>query len=130
MLRNNNASRWSGSEVASWLGPRPSRSACCHLTRVKRKHAMNTAAAMKPSSIPALVDALAAEVKTRRAEIQFTQEDLAAKSGLDRPYVSLIEVGLKQPTLSVLYRLAYGLDLSLSQFAARIEKRYGRHTPD
>lgn len=85
---------------------------------------------MKPSSIPALVDALAAEVKERRAELEITQEDLAHKSGLDRPYVSLMEVGRKQPTLSVLFRLAYGLDLTLEELAGRIERRYGRHTPD
>lgn len=85
---------------------------------------------MKPSSIPGLVDALAAEIKARRAELGSTQEDLAGKSGLDRPYVSLIEVGQKQPTLSVLFRLAYGLDLSLAELANRIERRYGRQTPD
>jgi len=85
---------------------------------------------MKPSSIPGLVDALAAEIKARRAELGSTQEDLAGRSGLDRPYVSLIEVGQKQPTLSVLFRLAYGLDLTLAELASRIERRYGRHTPD
>lgn len=85
---------------------------------------------MKPSSIPALIDALASEVRNRRAELEITQEELAHKSGLDRPYVSLMEVGRKQPTLSVLLRLAYGLDLSLAELAERVEQRYGRHTPD
>lgn len=85
---------------------------------------------MKPSSLPALVEALAVEIKARRAELGITQEDLADKSGLDRGYVSLIEVGQKQPTLSVLFRLAYGLDLTFSELAARVERRYGRHTPD
>lgn len=85
---------------------------------------------MKPSSIPGLVDALAAEIKARRAELGSTQEDLAGRSGLDRPYVSLIEVGQKQPTLSVLFRLAYGLDLTLAELASRVERRYGRHAPD
>ncbi|WP_335338541.1 helix-turn-helix domain-containing protein [Roseateles depolymerans] len=61
---------------------------------------------MKPSSIPALVDALAAEVKARRAELSCTQEDPSAKSGLNRPYISLREVGRKQLTLSVIFRLA------------------------
>ncbi|MGM9481821.1 helix-turn-helix transcriptional regulator [Roseateles sp. NT4] len=85
---------------------------------------------MKPSSIPGLVDALAAEIKARRAELSSTQEDLSDKSGLDRPYISLMEVGRKQPTLSVLFRLAYGLDLTLEELAGRVQRRYGRHTPD
>ena len=95
---------------------------------------------MKPSSIPALVDALAAEVKARkaepsraepsRAELSCSQEDPSAKHGLNRPYISLREVGRKQLALSVMFRLAYGLDLTLEERAGRIERRYGRHKPD
>lgn len=85
---------------------------------------------MKPSSFPGLVEALGVEVKARRDELELTQEDLAVRCGLDRPYISLMEVGRKQPTLSVMFRLACGLDLSLSELAGRIERRYGRRTID
>jgi len=85
---------------------------------------------MKPSSIPALVDALTAEVKARNAELSCSQEDPSAKPGLNRPYISLREVGRKQLALSVMFRLAYGLDLTLEERAGRIERRYGRHKPD
>ena len=50
----------------------------------------------------------------RRDELGLTQEDLAGRMQMDRPYISMIEVARKQPTLSVLFRLAQGLDLSLS----------------
>lgn len=79
---------------------------------------------MRPSRNQVLIDALATEVKARRIELGYTQEDLAGLCELDRPYVSLIEVGRKQPTLSVLYLLSRGLDLSYGEFADRIERRY------
>lgn len=79
---------------------------------------------MRPSRNQNLIDALAVEIKARRLELELTQEDLAGRCDLDRPFISLIEVGKKQPTISVLYRLAEALELSLSDFSARIEARY------
>lgn len=79
---------------------------------------------MRPSKNQLLINALATEIKLRRRELAFSQEDLAGHSQLDRPYISLIEVGRKQPTLSVLLRLAEGLQYSLSDFMGLVEKRY------
>ncbi len=81
---------------------------------------------MRPSKNPELIEALALEVKVRRDELGLSQEDLAGKMQMDRPYISMIEVARKQPTLSVLFRLAQGLDLSLSVLMDRVEKRYAR----
>jgi transcriptional regulator with XRE-family HTH domain len=41
-----------------------------------------------------------------------------------RPYISLIEIGRKQPTLSVLLRLAEGLEYTLAEFMERGPERY------
>lgn len=71
------------------------------------------------------MQALAIEMKVQREQLGYTQEDLAGKCELDRPYISLIEVGKKQPTISVLLRLAHGLGLSLGAFMQRVERRYG-----
>jgi transcriptional regulator with XRE-family HTH domain len=71
-----------------------------------------------------VINALATEIKLRRRELGFSQEDLAGHCQLDRPYISLIEVGRKQPTLSVLLRLADGLQYSLADFMSVVEKRY------
>lgn len=80
---------------------------------------------MRPSKNVQLMQALAIEIKVRREQLGYTQEDLAGKCELDRPYISLIEVGKKQPTISVLLRIAHGLGLSLGVFMGRVEKRYG-----
>ena len=79
---------------------------------------------MRPSRNQALIDALAIEVKTRRHELDLTQEDLAGRCELDRPYISLIEVGRKQPTISVLYRIAGALELTFGDFCGRIDARH------
>jgi transcriptional regulator with XRE-family HTH domain len=79
---------------------------------------------MRPSRNSKLIDALAVEIEARRQELALTQEDLAGRCDLDRPFISLIEVGKKQPTISVLCRLASALELSLAEFAGRVESRY------
>lgn len=81
---------------------------------------------MRPSRNPELIAALGIEVKARRTELEMTQEDLAGRMGIDRPFISLIEVGRKQPTISVLYALAVALELRLEEFAARIDTRYSK----
>lgn len=79
---------------------------------------------MRPSKNLQLMQALAIEIKVRREQLGYTQEDLAGKCELDRPYISLIEVGKKQPTISVLLRIAHGLGLTLGVFMQRVERRY------
>lgn len=79
---------------------------------------------MRPSKNQLLINALATEIKLRRRELGFSQEDLAGHCQLDRPYISLIEVGRKQPTLSVLMRLAEGLQYPLADFMGRVQERY------
>ena len=72
------------------------------------------------------MQALAIEIKARRLALEMSQEDLAGRCDLDRPYISLIEVARKQPTISVLLKLAEGLDYSLPEFMKRVVKRYDR----
>lgn len=79
---------------------------------------------MRPSKNIMLIDALGIELKVRRQELGLTQEDLAGRCELDRPYLSLLEVGRKQPTISVLLLLADGLELSLSNLMKRVQARY------
>lgn len=79
---------------------------------------------MRPSKNQTLISALATVIKLRRQELGFTQDDLAGVCQLDRPYISLIEVGRKQPTLSVLLRLSEGLQYPLGDFMSLVEERY------
>lgn len=68
--------------------------------------------------------ALAVEIKSRRLALEMSQEDLAGKCDLDRPYISLIEVARKQPTISVLLRISEGLGYELPEMMERVMSRY------
>lgn len=49
---------------------------------------------------------LGLRIKELRAEHGFTQEELAERSGLFRTYMSRIESGSANPTLTMLYQIA------------------------
>jgi transcriptional regulator with XRE-family HTH domain len=52
-------------------------------------------------------------VKTARLEKGLSQEQLAAKSGLDRTYISGVERGARNPSLKSAQRIANALGKSL-----------------
>ena len=81
---------------------------------------------MRPSRNPDLIQAFASAIKARRLELGMTQEALAAEIELDRPFITLMESGVKQPSLSVLWRLAVGLQFSASELAALVDRRLVR----
>ncbi|VXD25537.1 helix-turn-helix domain-containing protein [Planktothrix paucivesiculata] len=60
-------------------------------------------------------------LKQRREALNLSQEELAFEAGLHRTYISLLERGVKSPTLNVLFRLAEALDIPPSQFIQKIE---------
>lgn len=57
-----------------------------------------------------------------------TQETLAFESGLDRTYVSLLELGSRSPTLDTIMALCGALNVSLSQLAMKVEAEMGVDT--
>lgn len=61
---------------------------------------------MRPNKNKLLINALATEIKLRRRALDFSQEDLAGHCRLDKPHISLVELGHEQSTLDVLLRLA------------------------
>ncbi|WP_436136220.1 helix-turn-helix domain-containing protein [Acidovorax sp. LjRoot129] len=63
----------------------------------------------RPPTVSKEIDprrSLGLRVKELRAEYGLTQEDLADRSGLFRTYLSRIESGQANPTLTVLYQVA------------------------
>lgn len=54
-------------------------------------------------------------VRTLRAGLGLSQEDFAAKCGLDRTYVSGIERGRRNPSLRIVRKLAAELGVTVSQ---------------
>jgi transcriptional regulator with XRE-family HTH domain len=81
---------------------------------------------MRASRNTLLIQALATTIKARRLELKLTQEALADLVDLDRPFITLIEAGKKQPTVSVLWRLAGGLQLTVSELTASVDERLAR----
>jgi transcriptional regulator with XRE-family HTH domain len=52
-----------------------------------------------------------------------TQEAVALDAGLDRTYISMLERGLRQPTLETLLVLSHALGISASEIVALLEAR-------
>jgi len=82
---------------------------------------------MRPSRNALLLQALGTALKERRNELGLTQEDVAGAAELDRPFITMIEAAKKQPTVSVLWRLAAALQLSPADFVERVDQRYSSY---
>jgi transcriptional regulator with XRE-family HTH domain len=54
-----------------------------------------------------------------REKARMTQEELALEADLDRTYISLLERGLRQPTLETLFSLAGVLKIAPATLVAR-----------
>jgi transcriptional regulator with XRE-family HTH domain len=54
----------------------------------------------------------------------FSQEELAARSGLHRTYISFLERGMKSPTVDVLMRLGTALGVRASHLLAEAEETW------
>ncbi|WP_327150268.1 helix-turn-helix domain-containing protein [Nocardia sp. NBC_01329] len=61
----------------------------------------------------------ATTIRERRLELGLTQTEVAERAGLHQPDVSRLESGGGTPTIGMLERLAYALEL---RFVARFEK--------
>lgn len=72
--------------------------------------------------LPRLQDAFGQVLKDLRTERGLSQQQLALDSELDRTYISLLERGLRQPTLGTIFQLAEVLKFSASDIVARVEK--------
>lgn len=56
-----------------------------------------------------------------RKEKQLSQEALADKCDLDRTYISMMERGKKQPTLTTLMKLSNAFEMKLSELFINYE---------
>lgn len=63
-------------------------------------------------------------LKETRKKAGISQEKLALDSDLDRTFISMLERGIKQPTLSTVLRLANALNIKASDIVMKIERRY------
>jgi len=58
-----------------------------------------------------------------RTKRKWTQTDLALGDGVDRNYVSLIELGRNSPSVRLMFRLCDALDITPSDLLKDIERR-------
>lgn len=60
-----------------------------------------------------------------RTEQSISQELLAHICELDRTYISLLERGKRNPTITTIFKLAYGLKTTPSELISETEKLIG-----
>ncbi|WP_298930926.1 helix-turn-helix transcriptional regulator [uncultured Ramlibacter sp.] len=70
-----------------------------------------------------LIQALAAEIKSRRSTLGISQEELAHRAGLNRTFVGKIEIAATQPSFTVLFGLATALNVTVVELVRAIEVR-------
>jgi len=62
-------------------------------------------------------------LRQERERAGMTQEDLAAAAGLHRTTISLLERGIKSPTLQTLFRVCDALSIDASTVVRRVTKQ-------
>jgi transcriptional regulator with XRE-family HTH domain len=68
-----------------------------------------------------VIETFSKVLRELRLKNKLSQEKLAELCDLDRTYISLLERGLRQPTLITIFKLASALNLSASEFIKQIE---------
>lgn len=72
-----------------------------------------------------LFRAFGATVRVLRNEIGVSQESFADSCGLDRTYISLIERGIRNPTIKTVWTVAEALGKRPSELLVRVEQELG-----
>jgi transcriptional regulator with XRE-family HTH domain len=62
-------------------------------------------------------------LRSLRREAGLTQEQLSLNAGIERNFVSLIERGVNQPTIRVIFKLAGALHVAPSAMISMVEKQ-------
>lgn len=65
--------------------------------------------------------AFGAALREQRTIRRLSQEELAFRAGMDRGYISLVELGQSSPTLDTLQKLCAALGLQCSVLILRME---------
>lgn len=71
-----------------------------------------------------LVTAFAETLVAERKRASMTQEDLADRANVSVRFISFLETGKRQPSLSALAAVSAGLGMSMTAMIASVEGRY------
>jgi Predicted transcriptional regulators len=66
---------------------------------------------------------LGANVRRLRESMGWSQDKLSEKSGLHRTYISGIERGIRNPTISIVDQVAISLNVTVSELFTENEKQ-------
>jgi transcriptional regulator with XRE-family HTH domain len=72
-----------------------------------------------------ILRALGYLVKQRRTALGISQEELGLRANLDRTYISGLERGVRNPSLTALVSLASGLGITISDLLNQLENEVG-----
>lgn len=75
---------------------------------------------MKSQSTAAVFGAVLRELRKKQP---LSQEKLAFEAGLDRTYISLLELGQRSPSLDTMLAIARALHIPFATLASLVEKR-------
>lgn len=75
---------------------------------------------MNSRKIAIVFSSVLRELRQKKA---LSQEKLAFECGLDRSYISLLEMGRQLPSLKTMLALSHGLQVSFSKLAFLIEEK-------
>jgi transcriptional regulator with XRE-family HTH domain len=73
-----------------------------------------------------LAEVFGAVLREHRIRAELTQEQFAFEADIRRNYVSMLELGQHQPTLTMLFSLAAALKCSPSELIAEVEQKVKR----
>lgn len=76
-----------------------------------------------------LVAAFAAALVEQREKASLTQEELAERADVSARFISFLETGRRQPSLSALHALSKGLDMRMLDLVAEVERQM-KQIPD
>jgi transcriptional regulator with XRE-family HTH domain len=68
-----------------------------------------------------ILRALGILVKKQRMLLKLSQEELGFRANLDRTYISGVERGVRNPSLTALVSLASGLGITVSELVENLE---------
>lgn len=67
--------------------------------------------------------AIGSVLRQKREKLGISQEELAERAGVDRTYISILERGLKSPTLETLERICIALNTLPERVLEEARKR-------
>ena len=63
------------------------------------------------------------ELRKARKAVGISQEKLALQVGLDRTYISMLERGIRQPSLATIFRICEALEIDSVELVAEVKKK-------